>query len=512
MNRIYSSLIQCCGRREEGGKESPPPRRRNPYTPHHPQFTEMREDSSGSITSGDYVALYDYAARTHEELSFSKGDYFKVFEKCDDGWWDAALTGSYTSRDRGYIPCNYVARRDDAVIYPWYYGDATRREAENWLLSTPNIDGSFLIRKSQLDYEQYALSIHFRDDVRHYRIVKKGDLFINPSHRFGSLLELVKFYQEAANGLVVKLASPCVNVQVPQTSGVPQVVADEWEIERNFLELGEVLGEGNFGKVYKALWKGKVEVAVKTLKTDNMDKAEFLTEAQRMKDMRHHNLVRLYGVCTQTQPFYIVTEYLCNGNLKDYLSEGAGKECGQVTLTNISAQIAEGMTYLEEKKYVHRDLAARNILVGRNNECRIADFGLSRLTQDDEYSPKGSGAKIPTRWTAPEALFHLKFSTKSDVWSFGILLHEIISKGETPYPGMTKDEVKEAIRGPGPPMGKHPNCPDRLYEIMQMCWRQEPKERPTFYQLQCDLDQITDYGQVSYENADAGRTNQAFQP
>ena len=176
---------------------------------------------------------------------------------------------------------------------------------------------------------------------------------------------------------------------------------------------------------------------------------------------------------------------MCNGSLLDYLKKGAGSSLPMATLIDCAAQVASGMSFLEARGYLHRDLAARNILVGENCVCRVADFGLARLIQDDEYIAH-EGAKFPIKWTAPEALRERIFTIKSDVWSFGILITEIATKGRTPYPGMsnmqTIAEVGNGYRMPCPQ-----GCPDYMYQICLQCWNETPAERPTFEFLSSTL-------------------------
>ena len=152
-----------------------------------------------------------------------------------------------------------------------------------------------------------------------------------------------------------------------------------------------------------------------------------------MKKLRHPKLIQLYAVCTLEEPIYIITELMKNGSLLGYL-QGKGRTLKLPQLIDMSAQIASGMAYLESQNYIHRDLAARNVLVSENNIVKIADFGLARLIKEDEYEAR-VGARFPIKWTAPEAANYSKFSIKSDVWSFGILLTELVTYGRIPYPG-----------------------------------------------------------------------------
>lgn len=169
------------------------------------------------------------------------------------------------------------------------------------------------------------------------------------------------------------------------------------------------------------------------MKIGSMNPKEFLAEAQLMKDLQHPRLIRLFAVCTTEEPIFIVTELMKNGSLLDYLRT-RNRELTTDILLNMTIQITSGMAFLESKNYVHRDLAARNCLVGDKHVVKVADFGLARVIQENEYVGR-VGACIPIKWTAPEAIKFQSFTTKSDVWAFGILLHEIFSYGQSPYPG-----------------------------------------------------------------------------
>jgi fyn-related kinase len=204
--------------------------------------------------------------------------------------------------------------------------------------------------------------------------------------------------------------------------------------------LSKKLGAGQFGEVWEGMWNGTTPVAVKTLKPGSMTVEDFLAEASILKKLRHPKLLQLYAVCTDREPIYIVTELMKNGSLLDYLHD-KGRALRLPQLVDMAAQIAAGMAYLEAQNFIHRDLAARNILVGENNICKVADFGLARvIDRESEYTAR-EGAKFPIKWTSPEAAMMNRFSIKSDVWSFGILLTELVTYGRIPYPGERGGEI-----------------------------------------------------------------------
>ncbi len=229
-----------------------------------------------------------------------------------------------------------------------------------------------------------------------------------------------------------------------------------------------------------------------------MDPRDFLAEAQIMKKLRHPKLIQLYAVCTLEEPIYIITELMKNGSLLEHL-QGKGRTLKLPQLIDMAAQIASGMAYLESQNYIHRDLAARNVLVGDSNVVKIADFGLARLIKEDEYEAR-VGARFPIKWTAPEAANYSKFSIKSDVWSFGILLTELVTYGRIPYPGMTNAEVLHQVEH-GYRMQAPQNCPPQLYDIMLECWHKDAMKRPTFETLQWKLEDFYTLSDSEYRDA-----------
>uniref|UniRef100_A0AAY4C3M3 receptor protein-tyrosine kinase n=1 Tax=Denticeps clupeoides TaxID=299321 RepID=A0AAY4C3M3_9TELE len=268
------------------------------------------------------------------------------------------------------------------------------------------------------------------------------------------------------------------------------------EIHPGLITKQKVIGAGEFGEVFRGVLKktgraGEVAVAIKSLKPGYTEKQrqDFLSEASIMGQFTHRNIIRLEGVVTKFKPAMIITEYMENGALDIYLRDHDG-ELSSYQLVGMLSGIAAGMKYLSDMNYVHRDLAARNVLVNANLECKVSDFGLSRVLEDyPEGTYTTTGGKIPIRWTAPEAIAYRKFTSASDVWSFGIVMWEVMAFGERPYWDMSNHEVMKAInetfRLPAPM-----DCPSAVYQLMLQCWQHDRTKRPRFTDIVNVLDKL----------------------
>ena len=349
--------------------------------------------------------------------------------------------------------------------------------------------GSYLVRESETTPGDYSLSVRDTDRVCHYKIqrLENGSFFVTRRVQFATIPKLIQYYQIQADCLRVELRYPCVAVEKPQTVGLSKQANEEWEIDRQQIRPIRRLGAGQFGEVWEGLWNGSTPVAVKTLKTGTVSPQEFLREAALMKKLHHPKLIQLYAVCTREEPIFIIMELMKFGSLLEYL-RGEGRSLQQNQLIDMSAQVAAGMAYLETQNYIHRDLAARNILVGEHMMCKVADFGLARVIDEDIYEAQ-TGAKFPIKWTAPEAALYSRFTIKSDVWSFGIVLYEIITYGRFPYPGASYNLLEKVAQGEYR-MDCPANCPKELHDIMLECWSHEPANRPTFKSLQKCLEEF----------------------
>uniref|UniRef100_A0A6I8SVK8 Ephrin type-A receptor 6 n=1 Tax=Xenopus tropicalis TaxID=8364 RepID=A0A6I8SVK8_XENTR len=308
----------------------------------------------------------------------------------------------------------------------------------------------------------------------------------------------------------------------PDTYEDPSLAVHEFakEIDPSRIRIERVIGAGEFGEVcsgrLKTPAKKEIPVAIKTLKGGYVDRQrkDFLREASIMGQFDHPNIIRLEGVvtksksfgsvadccsiCTQPaqpphpivrRPVMIVVEYMENGSLDSFLRKHDG-QFTVIQLVGMLRGIASGMKYLSDMGYVHRDLAARNILVNSNLVCKVSDFGLSRVLEDDpDAAYTTTGGKIPIRWTAPEAIAFRKFSSASDAWSYGIVMWEVMSYGERPYWEMSNQDVilsiEEGYRLPAP-MG----CPVSLHQLMLHCWQKDRNIRPKFSDIVGFLDKL----------------------
>uniref|UniRef100_A0A3B1ITI4 receptor protein-tyrosine kinase n=1 Tax=Astyanax mexicanus TaxID=7994 RepID=A0A3B1ITI4_ASTMX len=291
------------------------------------------------------------------------------------------------------------------------------------------------------------------------------------------------------------------------------------EYPRNNIEYVRDIGEGAFGRVFQARAPGLLPhepftmVAVKMLKEEaSADmQNDFQREAALMAEFDHPNIVRLLGVCAVGKPMCLMFEYMAHGDLNEFLrrrSPAQQRSLSQGSLTDqsfasesdptplscleklsMSKQVAAGMAYLSERKFVHRDLATRNCLVGEDLVVKIADFGLSRNIYAADYYKASENDAIPIRWMPPESIFYNRYTSESDVWAYGVVLWEIFSHGMQPYYGMAHEEVIYYVRD-GHVLACPENCPLELYNLMRLCWSRHPNDRPSFASIHRILDRM----------------------
>ncbi|TKS92541.1 Ras-related protein [Collichthys lucidus] len=265
-------------------------------------------------------------------------------------------------------------------------------------------------------------------------------------------------------------------------------------VERNKLTLGKELGRGEFGSVYEGIYtpdKGvDMKVAVKTMRVgihSQQDLHEFLREAEIMQNFDHENVVRLLGVTLQREQDsslpvpLVILPYMKHGDLRRFLIDTRYGDV-PMSLLRFMIDIAAGMDYLSSQGFLHRDLAARNCMLGDDLRVCVADFGLSKKIYSSNYYRQTVAVRLPVKWMSIESLSESVYTTKSDVWSFGVTMWEIVSRGRTPYPGVHNHEVLDLLLL-GHRLKPPEDCDHKLYEVMQSCWVKEPARRPCFREL-----------------------------
>ena len=301
-----------------------------------------------------------------------------------------------------------------------------------------------------------------------------------------------------------------------------------FEIDRDALEIQQELGSGQFGVVFKATYKTKLkrgrkgpelEVAVKSCTGDTQtaqQKGEFLAEGETMKPFNHPKIVRLIGLVTQTEPMLLITEFMALGDLHEYLKQirirGRKSDIKSKSLVRFTLDIAQGLLYLEQVKFVHRDIASRNMLVSKEKVIKISDFGLSRKIEVNDAYRQGGVAMLPVRWMAPECMSDGRFSVHSDIWSFAICAWEIYSGSIIPYSTLSNSQILDSLMD-GVRLNRPMLMPESIYTLCIECWHIDDDERPSHGEIQLALecamqsesdDTIVDFGR------DAGLSNPVY--
>ncbi|XP_057683491.1 protein tyrosine kinase 2aa isoform X6 [Corythoichthys intestinalis] len=279
------------------------------------------------------------------------------------------------------------------------------------------------------------------------------------------------------------------------------VEARDYEIQRDRIELGRCIGEGQFGDVHQGVYnipdKQALAVAIKTCKNCTSDsvREKFLQEALTMRQFDHPHIVKLIGVITEN-PVWIIMELCTLGELRSFL-QVRKYSLDLATLILFAYQLSMALAYLESKRFVHRDIAARNVLVSSIDCVMLGDFGLSRYMEDSSYY-KASKGKLPIKWMAPESINFRRFTSASDVWMFGVCMWEILMYGIKPFQGVKNNDVIGRIEN-GERLAMPPQCPPTLYSLMTKCWSYDPSKRPRFTELKTQLSTILEEEKLQQE-------------
>uniref|UniRef100_A0AAX7T1X2 Tyrosine-protein kinase n=1 Tax=Astatotilapia calliptera TaxID=8154 RepID=A0AAX7T1X2_ASTCA len=455
---------------------TPPQRRTPPPAPPTPEDDE--EDDEEAEEEEVVVAMYDFPGMEPHDLSLVKGEEYVIVDKCDVNWYRAR--NKYN--EEGYIPSNYVTEKKSGnlVQYVWYNKNVNRNKAEE-LLRKEDKEGAFIIRNSSTP-GTYTVSLYTKSSgdggaaIKHYHIKETQTLpkhfYLAEKHLFSSIPDLIEYHKHNAAGLVARLRYPVgkQDKSAPSTAGFSY---EKWEIDPNELTFMKELGCGQFGVVRLGKWRAQHKVAIKALKEGAMYEEDFIEEAKVMMKLSHPKLVQLYGVCSQQRPIYIVTEFMEQGCLLNYLRQRRGS-FNQGCLLSICLDVCEGMAHLEANGFIHRDLAARNCLVNDSLVVKVSDFGMTRYVLDDQYT-SSSGAKFPVKWSPPEVFNFCKYSSKSDVWSYGVLMWEVFTEGRMPFEQSPNHEVVTLVTQ-GHRLYRPKMAKPAIYDTMQMCWYEVSKK------------------------------------
>ncbi|EOA94081.1 Tyrosine-protein kinase ITK/TSK, partial [Anas platyrhynchos] len=419
------------------------------------------------------MAIYDYEAQNPQELTLQYNEEYYVIDSSEEHWWLIQDKNGH----EGYVPSSYLVEKspENLQIYEWYNKNISRSKAE-MLLKDEGREGAFMVRDSRqpgmytVSVFTKALSTDNNPVIKHYHINETTDFpkryYLAEKHVFDCIPELINYHQHNAGGLVTRLryAVSSWRKKAPITAGLSygKLVINPSELTRV-----QEIGSGQFGVVYLGYWLEKTKVAIKTIREGAMSEEDFIEEAKVLMKLSHSKLVQLYGVCFENTPICLVFEFMEHGCLSDYLRSQRGT-FSKETLLGMCQDVCEGMAYLEENSVIHRDLAARNCLVGESQVVKVSDFGMSRIVLDDQYT-SSTGTKFPVKWSAPEVFSYSNYSTKSDVWSFGVLMWEVFSEGKMPYENRTNGEVVEEINA-GFRLYKPKLASKAIYEVMSHCW------------------------------------------
>ncbi|XP_070710441.1 tyrosine-protein kinase Tec isoform X2 [Pempheris klunzingeri] len=432
------------------------------------------------------VALYDFPGTEPHDLSLVKGSEYVIVDKCDVNWYRAR--NKYG--EEGYIPSNYVTEKKSGnlVQFVWYNKHVNRNKAEE-LLRKEDKEGAFIVRDSSTP-GTYTVSLYAKSAagdggaaLKHYHIKKTPgspeQFYLAEKHLFSSIPDLIEYHKHNAAGLVARLRYPVgkQDKSAPSTAGFSY---EKWEINPSELTFMKELGSGQFGLVRLGKWRAQHKVAIKAIREGAMYEEDFIEEAKVMMKLSHPKLVQLYGVCSQQKPIYIVTEFMELGCLLNVLRQRRGS-FSLGSLLSFCLDVSEGMEHLEANGFIHRDLAARNCLVNDSLVVKVSDFGMARYVLDDQYT-SSSGAKFPVKWSPPEVYNFCKYSSKSDVWSYGVLMWEVFTEGRMPFEQNQNHEVV-ALVTKGLRLYRPKMATPAIYDIMQLCWHERPEERPSFSQL-----------------------------
>uniref|UniRef100_A0A673VXM1 non-specific protein-tyrosine kinase n=1 Tax=Salmo trutta TaxID=8032 RepID=A0A673VXM1_SALTR len=424
-----------------------------------PGCEEYNLPDDGSGVEEVVIALYDFNGPEPHDLTMTKGGEYVILEKCDINWYKARnIYGSVLCVCEPVLTVAWPLVYNLTVTWPLVY---------HLTVAWPLV---------------YHLTVAWEGGaaIRHYHIKETSgcpkQFYLAEKHLFTLIPDLIEYHNHNAAGLVARLRYPVGKERsAPSTAGFSY---EKWEINPCELTFMKELGCGQFGVVRLGKWRAQHKVAIKAIREGAMYEEDFIEEAKVMMRLSHPKLVQLYGVCTHQKPIYIVTEFMGLGCLLNYIRQRRGT-FSPGSLLSICQDVSEGMEHLEAHGFIHRDLAARNCLVNDALVVKVSDFGMARYVLDDQYT-SSSGAKFPVKWSPPEVFNFCKYSSKSDVWSFGVLMWEVFTEGKMPFEHNPNHEVVMMV-SEGHRLYRPKKATHNIYDIMLRCWHEVHHTLPASY-------------------------------
>ncbi|MBN3280293.1 MATK kinase, partial [Polyodon spathula] len=413
------------------------------------------------LTGTQCIAKCDHAKPKAGELSYHKGDILTIVEA---GLGKGVYLAQHNkTEEKGTVSASCLREREairvdpSLSLMPWFHGKISGPEAV--LKLAPPEDGLFLVRESIRHPGDYVLCVSFQREVIHYRVIyKDSKLTIDHVQYFYNLIDMIQSYMKEKGAIATTLQKP--KQKEGTKSAAEELSKAGWLLDMKKLTLGESIGEGEFGAVFKGEYMGQ-KVAVKNIKCDVTAQA-FLEETAVMTKLQHPNLVRLLGVILHNG-LHIVTEFMAKGNLVNFL-RSRGR-----SLINARQLLRFALVILYRVKYW-----------GCSSQSLLRSFNFHHAQSLPVIHPT---LHFSDCFFFPQQ----KFSTRSDVWSYGVLLWETFSYGRQPYPKMTLKEVKEKVEK-GYRMEAPEDCPPAVYALMRSCWENDPGKRPSFRKLREKLE------------------------
>ncbi|CAH1781155.1 unnamed protein product [Owenia fusiformis] len=445
-------------------------------------------DSTTAESIAISVIKADCKMQNDSSVELKKGDLVVVEEKLSE---DALVVDTKTGK-KGLIPLSHIIAFGDPKDEPWFYnGKKMSSKEASIMLNRRDHIGCFIVYVSNNpeSKSKYNLSVRTDIGVTHYRIFEKTQgLTLGNNKHFTCVKEFVDYYSQSRGGL------NRTRLRRPFSLSFPELPAPKWILNSEALKInGDFLGCWRFGSVYSGSYNDTA-VAIKAFErqaTSENRLDDFMEHVRLMADitvMNDENIIKLIGVCREQKPFYVITELVANESIRERLVNGP-------TVLKFGYELASALTKLEDMKFVlHRDVALRNCLLSFSGNLKLAGFSRARKVATDQYCSDECGtgdSEIPVRWTAPEVFQSIVneggilFTSKNDVWAFGVTLWEMYSKGSLPYDGLSNVEVSERQLEFGTketPLAKPDKCPENVYAIMTLCWRPH-KIRPCMREI-----------------------------